>query len=183
MIELFTGPGVSDAARADLKKEMTKKGVRRSIMDGVLSKLLGASIVNGNPQSHEGSEDGDAAMTKREYIPPSLMLQGKLPHSQGNSQAGFAPSRSTNYDMHKREPSKSSSRPSSRTTNHTDIANSSPPALNAFSASTANEFPEVQTVYVSSHAQTLSIIQFTNSRSLLVVISRMSFLPWQNLLK
>ena len=158
MVELFTGPGVSDAARADLKKEMTKKGVRKSIMDGVLSKILGSSIVNGNPERHESSEDGDAATTKREYIPPSLMLQGKLSHDQGSSQPSFAPSRSTSYDMHKREPSKSSSRPSSRTLSRTETANSSPPAPDAFSASTMNESPEVQTVYVSSHAQTLSII-------------------------
>ncbi|OBZ76525.1 Protein STU1 [Grifola frondosa] len=38
VVELFTGPGVTDAARADLKKELTKKGVRKTIVDGVLSR-------------------------------------------------------------------------------------------------------------------------------------------------
>ncbi|KII95772.1 hypothetical protein PLICRDRAFT_48721 [Plicaturopsis crispa FD-325 SS-3] len=84
VVELFTGPGVSDAARADLKKEMTKKGVRKTIVDGVLSKVLaGASY----PQS-EGSENGDAAGPKA-YVPPSLALQGRRP-TGGTNAGGIA---------------------------------------------------------------------------------------------
>lgn len=79
IIELFTGPGVTDAARADLKKEMTKKGVRKAIVDNVLSKLMSSSRSTGasTPLS-EGSENGDTG-AKKEYIPPSLMLQNRRP--------------------------------------------------------------------------------------------------------
>ena len=79
IIELFTGPGVTDAARADLKKEMTKKGVRKAIIDNVLGKLMSSSRSAGasTPLS-EGSENGDTS-AKREYIPPSLMLQNRRP--------------------------------------------------------------------------------------------------------
>lgn len=43
MVQIFTAPGVTDAARADLKKEMTKKNVRKGIVDGVLNQLLANS--------------------------------------------------------------------------------------------------------------------------------------------
>ena len=76
VVELFTGPAVSDAARADLKKEMAKKGVRKAIVDDVLAKLLSKVSIGRMPQSHEGSENGEAAV-ETEYIPPSLALQGK----------------------------------------------------------------------------------------------------------
>ncbi|KAF8164925.1 clasp N terminal-domain-containing protein [Crassisporium funariophilum] len=88
IVELFTGPGVSDGARADLKKELTKKNVRKTIVDGVLAKLLGGTAAASNPQSREGSENGDAAKAK-EYVPPSMALQGKRPRvaSQGTGLA------------------------------------------------------------------------------------------------
>ncbi|KAF9046047.1 hypothetical protein BDZ89DRAFT_1099459 [Hymenopellis radicata] len=76
VVELFSGPAVTDAARADLKKEMTKKGVRKTIVDGVLAKLLGTAS---NPQSQEGSENGDAVPKAKEYTPPSMMLQSRKP--------------------------------------------------------------------------------------------------------
>ncbi|KAG9317226.1 clasp N terminal-domain-containing protein [Chiua virens] len=86
IIELFTGPGVTDAARADLKKEMAKKGVRKAIVDSVLNKLMSSSRSAGasTPMS-EGSENGDAGT--KEYIPPSLMLQNRRP-TAGASSAG-----------------------------------------------------------------------------------------------
>ena len=79
IIELFTGPGVTDAARADLKKELSKKGVRKAIVDNVLSKLMSSNRSAGasTPLS-EGSENGDAG-TKKDYVPPSLMLQNRRP--------------------------------------------------------------------------------------------------------
>ncbi|KAF8592524.1 hypothetical protein K439DRAFT_1400409 [Ramaria rubella] len=40
VVEIFTGHGVTDAARTDLKKEMTKKGVRKTIVDSILARLL-----------------------------------------------------------------------------------------------------------------------------------------------
>jgi CLIP-associating protein 1/2 len=78
VIELFTGPGVSDAARADLKKEMTKKGVRKAIVDAVLSKLVAGTThaISGT----EYPEIGDAQpANSKEYVPPSLMLQSRKP--------------------------------------------------------------------------------------------------------
>ena len=135
VVELFTGPGVTDAARADLKKEMAKKGVRKTITDGVFSKLLGASSVNSNPQSREGSENGDAVSTKKEYIPPSLMLQGKRPQVLGQStQSIHTSSRTVSHSNTAKEPS----RPASRT----DTGTPPPPAL-------PSENAEVQTVFVS----------------------------------
>ena len=78
VIELFTGPGVTDAARADLKKEMTKKSVRKTIVDAVLSKLVGGSA-NVTPGG-DSPEGGDAQTLKgKEYTPPSLMLQSRKP--------------------------------------------------------------------------------------------------------
>lgn len=79
VVELFTGPAVTDAARADLKKEMVKKGTRKTIVDGVLSKILGGGGgASSNPASREGSESGDPPRPK-EYIPPSLALKGQKP--------------------------------------------------------------------------------------------------------
>lgn len=81
IIELFSGPSVTDAARADLKKEMTKKNVRKTIVDGVLSKLLGGGNgIDSSPQSPVGSENGDA---KSNYVPPSLALQGRKASGAG----------------------------------------------------------------------------------------------------
>ncbi|THV03303.1 hypothetical protein K435DRAFT_651641 [Dendrothele bispora CBS 962.96] len=87
VVEIFSGPAVTDAARADLKKEMTKKGVRKTIVEGVLAKLIGGGGAGGsgsgtdvgsNPQSREGSENGDSvAGGKKEYVPPSLALQSR----------------------------------------------------------------------------------------------------------
>ncbi|KAF5363905.1 hypothetical protein D9756_000866 [Leucocoprinus leucothites] len=147
VVELFTGPGTTDAARADLKKEMTKKGVRKTIMDGVLAKLLGASTTSSNPQSREGSENGDATATKRDYVPPSLMLQGKRPRVPSGTQTSFAPSRST----HTRDGSKPLSRPSSRAASRADTATPPPPAPIARAASTpTGENADVQTVFITS---------------------------------
>ncbi|KAJ6539138.1 clasp N terminal-domain-containing protein [Mycena capillaripes] len=90
VIELFSGPGVSDAARADLKKEMTKKNVRKTIVDGVLSKLLGVGgsmSGSSNPQSREGSENGDTTVKPKEYVPPSLALAGRRPTAASSTGA------------------------------------------------------------------------------------------------
>lgn len=94
VIELFSGPGVSDAARADLKKELTKKNVRKTIVDGVLSKLLGVggsvgggSMSGSNPQSREGSENGDTTMKPKEYVPPSLAIAGRRPTATSSTGA------------------------------------------------------------------------------------------------
>lgn len=73
-MELFTSPGVTDAARADLKKEMTKKGVRKATMDSVLGQVLSASTSSLiSTSSNELSQSGG----KKDYVPPSLALLGK----------------------------------------------------------------------------------------------------------
>ncbi|KNZ74412.1 Protein STU1 [Termitomyces sp. J132] len=135
VIELFTGPGVTDGARADLKKEMTKKGVRKTIVEGVLSKVLGASV-NSNTYGHEGSENGDAPDTKpKEYIPPSLMLQGRRPTT--GSQIGVSRTFSQGSV-------KDASRPSSR-------AATSPPSTGPPAPQTpTNESADIQPVYIAS---------------------------------
>ncbi|KIY67338.1 hypothetical protein CYLTODRAFT_490690 [Cylindrobasidium torrendii FP15055 ss-10] len=91
VVELFTGPAVTDAARADLKKELTKKGVRKTIVDGVLSKLLGAGS---GPQSRDGSEAGDVGPSEpKQYIPPSMRLQNRQVSSSSTPTAGPARAR------------------------------------------------------------------------------------------
>lgn len=80
-MELFTSPGVTDAARADLKKEMTKKGVRKATMDSVLSQVLSASTSSlTSASSNELGQSGE----KKEYVPPSLALLGKTPSTLSN---------------------------------------------------------------------------------------------------
>ncbi|KAG2152962.1 clasp N terminal-domain-containing protein [Suillus clintonianus] len=76
VIELFTGPGVTDAARSDLKKELTKKGVRKAMVDNIQSQLMHSSRSTGasTPQS-EGSAGSGEPLAKKEYVPPSMMLQ------------------------------------------------------------------------------------------------------------
>lgn len=131
VVELFTGPGVSDAARADLKKEMSKKNVRKTIVDGVLAKLL-ATPMGSNPQSHEGSENGDAIASKKEYVPPSLALQGKRPRVPSQNTPGIARTVSQPSSM---------SRPASR------AAMTSPPPQTP----TTSDNAEIRPVYVSKN--------------------------------
>jgi CLIP-associating protein 1/2 len=117
VVELFSGPGVTDAARADLKKEMTKKGVRKTIIDSVLSKLLSVSTsgsnsgvrsgavtpVGGGGHSEFGSEAGDAtplaASTTtapgKGYMPPSLTLAARRPQGATSTLASSTSSTST----------------------------------------------------------------------------------------
>ncbi|KAF9485369.1 hypothetical protein BDN70DRAFT_871407 [Pholiota conissans] len=130
VVELFTGPGVTDAARADLKKEMTKKNVRKTIVDVVLAKLLGASVGSA-PQSQDGSENGDTPAGKKEYIPPSLALLGK--RSRVASQNTGASTRTVSQ-------SSSLSRPASR------AAMTSPPPP----TTPTSENAEVRPVYIAS---------------------------------
>ncbi|TFK56070.1 hypothetical protein OE88DRAFT_1692958 [Heliocybe sulcata] len=82
VVELFTGPGITDAARSDLKKELTKQNVRKQTADNILTKVLsgGAGMASG-AQSETGSEDGDLRSTgpagKTPYVPPSLALMNR----------------------------------------------------------------------------------------------------------
>ncbi|KAF7352974.1 hypothetical protein MVEN_01265000 [Mycena venus] len=141
VIELFTGPGVSDAARADLKKEMTKKNVRKTIVDGVLSKLLGvggsvSSMGGSGPQSREGSENGDTTMKPKEYVPPSLALAGRRP--TGASSTGAVSRTASVHSAHS-----NISRPPSRAAPLDSPAASEP-------ATPAAEASDVRPAYVAS---------------------------------
>lgn len=59
-ITLFSGPGVSDAARADLKNELAKKGVRKTIADSILAGVMNSTTSSATSSAGEGS-DGDRA--------------------------------------------------------------------------------------------------------------------------
>lgn len=138
VVELFTGPAVTDGARADLKKEMTKKGVRKNIVDSVLAKLLAGG--NGGTASYpasEGSENGDTG-AKNDYVPPSLALQGRKPNAGlGKSSGPGGVPRNISY---------SSTRELPRSTSRSAMVSPSPtPGPVASDTST-----EVKAVYVSS---------------------------------
>ena len=113
VVVLFTGPGVSDAARADLKRELAKKGVRKTIVDSVLAKVLG--LDNTGTAAGEGIEAADVPLsqvTKKEYIPPSLALQAQK--AAGGSDI-LAPGSSAVSRMASYGSVKEPSRPASRT--------------------------------------------------------------------
>lgn len=76
--ELFTGPGVTDAARADLKKEMAKKGVRKTIVDSVLSKLMNSTRNKGASTPQSEYSDYTEPLRK-EPAPSSLTSQNRRP--------------------------------------------------------------------------------------------------------
>ncbi|KAI0316697.1 clasp N terminal-domain-containing protein, partial [Amylostereum chailletii] len=130
VVELFTGPGVTDAARSDLKREMTKKNVRKTIVDSVLSRIFNGST---SAPASEGSENGDP---KREYVPPSLALQGRRPTTSSDTAPGPSMSRAVSQSNVAQ-----SSRPASRARVMT------PPPL----PPTADSSADVQAVYVASN--------------------------------
>ncbi|QRW04949.1 CLASP amino-terminal protein [Ceratobasidium sp. AG-Ba] len=75
VISLFSAPGVTDAARADLKNEMSKRGVRKGIVEAVLSKLVGAGA--GRAASVAGSDSG--VNTDTEALPRAGASTGRRP--------------------------------------------------------------------------------------------------------
>ncbi|EPQ59550.1 hypothetical protein GLOTRDRAFT_136395 [Gloeophyllum trabeum ATCC 11539] len=81
VVELFTGPGITDMARSDLKKELTKQGVRKTTADTILTRVFAGGGAGSNPQSDAGSEDGDVRSTgpagRKPYVPPSLALMNR----------------------------------------------------------------------------------------------------------
>ncbi|CAE6430854.1 unnamed protein product [Rhizoctonia solani] len=56
VVSLFSAPGVTEAARADLKSEMSKRGVRKTIMDTVLNRLVATTAPR--EKSVAGSDSG-----------------------------------------------------------------------------------------------------------------------------
>ncbi|CCM02847.1 uncharacterized protein FIBRA_04959 [Fibroporia radiculosa] len=142
VVELFTGPGVTDAARADLKKEMTKKGVRKGIVDGVLAKVLaggGGGASTPGTLSEAGSENGDAG--PKEYVPPSIALMNRRPGQSAGTlttgAAGALPRAVSQGSV------KDMARPSSR------AAVVSPPLAESVGAG-GGSAPDVKPVYIAS---------------------------------
>ncbi|KAI0269241.1 clasp N terminal-domain-containing protein [Gloeopeniophorella convolvens] len=130
VVTLFTGPGVSDAARADLKRELTKKGVRKAIVDSVFAKILSSEA-----STPIGEENGRPQAAAKEYIPPSLALQA-MKSTGSRDAAASGPtmvSRSTS-----RGDVRETSRPASRT------AMVTPPPAGGDTAA------NVQAVYIAS---------------------------------
>ncbi|KAF8520121.1 clasp N terminal-domain-containing protein [Gautieria morchelliformis] len=79
VVEIFTGHGVTDAARTDLKKEMTKKGVRKTIVDSVLIKLLSGEGRN-TPlgDNADGKEDSrPSTLTAHKPSAPFMPTTGR----------------------------------------------------------------------------------------------------------
>ncbi|KAG9219191.1 hypothetical protein CCMSSC00406_0001601 [Pleurotus cornucopiae] len=135
VVELFTGPGVTDAARADLKKEMIKKSVRKTIVDSVLAKVVGGNIGN-YPQSEE-SDGGEGSNKPKEYVPPSLMLMNRRPT------VGNGLNSSTLHRTASQGSAKEMSRPASRAATNASPTPTTP-------ATPASEGPDVQAVYIAS---------------------------------
>lgn len=143
VVELFTAPTVTDAARADLKKEMASKGVRKTTQENILQRLLTGgpgSGVGSAGQSEAGSENGEPP--KKQYIPPSLKLQGRQPTSSSMHSA-MSRSISTSTSL-----GDGFSRPASR------LAGEIP-------ATPTSEPGEVQAVYVSSFILLIKLDQWT----------------------
>lgn len=76
VVEIFTASGVTDAARTDLKKEMTKKGVRKTIVDSVLAKLLGGE---GRHTPSGDSVDGKEEPAASSGMPPRKPSAPNIP--------------------------------------------------------------------------------------------------------
>lgn len=155
--ELFTGPGVTDAARADLKKELTKKSVRKGIVDIVLAKIAAGPstpVTTGpatpGPGLSSPTLESDDGVPKKEYVSPSVALMGRRPAAgSGTPGSSFRPTRSTN-------PTVNTSRPGSRAAVAPPVE--TPPAESSSSG-------ELKPVYVSSTRQ-LQLLASANSNIL-----------------
>lgn len=132
IVDLFTGPNVTDGARTELKKEMAKKGVRKAIIDDVYARLQAGASTSTVSSDLEATGSNGTPQTK-EYVPPSLRLMGQKP----GATASGALQRSVS------QPTRELVRPPSRA-----AAVPSPP----LSVATEQSSTEVQTVYVSFYA-------------------------------
>lgn len=115
VITIFTAPSVGAAAKADLKKELIKKGVRKTTSDIVLKRTLGSGIASssscltGSPPNNHGTLASDATSNGRRtpslsghslVRPPSVASMGRSPSSgslprpsTGGSSSAFKPVR------------------------------------------------------------------------------------------
>ncbi|KZT12975.1 uncharacterized protein LAESUDRAFT_808469 [Laetiporus sulphureus 93-53] len=145
VVELFTGPGVTDAARADLKKEMARKAVRKGIVDSVLSKVLsgsGGGTSTPGTMSEAGSENGDA--NPREYVPPSIALMSRRPAQPVGTSAGASASGSALPRTTSQGSIRDLARPASRA-----AAVVSPPPMESAGAG-GSSGADVRPIYIAS---------------------------------
>lgn len=115
IITIFTAPTVGAAAKADLKKELVKQGVRKTTCDVILRRTLGtgaassSSSVTGSPPSAYGALGSESMSNGRRTPsmsgrlpprPPSVNSMGRSPSSgslprpsTGGSTTAFKPTR------------------------------------------------------------------------------------------
>ncbi|KAH6915150.1 clasp N terminal-domain-containing protein [Coprinopsis sp. MPI-PUGE-AT-0042] len=159
VVELFAGPGVTDAARADLKKEMTKKNVRKTIVEGVLAKLMAAGNATG-PGSVDGASDRstgppDSTSKTKEYIPPSLRLAGG---AGAASQTAFRPRlASASSGVPKTSSSSSLAQSTARPPSRAAAVASPPPGPQTPASESAGA--DVKAVYIASSRELESEFQ------------------------
>ena len=155
-MELFTSPGVTDAARADLKKEMTKKGVRKATMDSVLNQVLSASASGPtSATSNELSQSGG----KKEYVPPSLALIGKTPSVLSNG-SGSTPGPSTATRTRPLTRGNTGPKVPSRPPSRTGVTSPTPTEVSSGGGSSATggtSLTDIRNVYVSAFLSLLLV--------------------------
>lgn len=186
-MELFTSPGVTDAARADLKKEMTKKAVRKATMDSVLSQVLSASTSSlTSAASNELSQSGG----KKEYVPPSLALQGRTPSTLSNG-SGSTPGPSVVARVRTTSRGNTGPKVPSRPPSRAGVASPTPTEASggggAGSTITGGtNLADIRNVYVSIFWFSLSVhllMLCSPGRLLRAVTSRMNSPKWRNHLR
>jgi CLIP-associating protein 1/2 len=78
---MFTAATVTDSARADLKKEMTKKNVRKGIVDTVLSQLFASNTQAAPAPAHppeETSTPSAPSVLSRQTTASTLVSNGSM---------------------------------------------------------------------------------------------------------
>jgi CLIP-associating protein 1/2 len=146
VVELFTGPAVTDAARADLKKELTKKNVRKGIVESVLNQVAARASATATPAAALETSN-DTSVPTEDYVPPSMALMSRKASSAVPGPSGVPRTASGNF----------APRPMSRTASVSASApapSTMPPTPTEVSAS------DVKIVYVSlslvsSHQQSV----------------------------
>ena len=181
-MELFTSPGVTDAARADLKKEMTKKGVRKATVDSVLSQVLSASTSSLNSAaSNELSQSGG----KKDYVPPSLALLGKTPSTLSNGSSS-TPGPSVMARVRTTSRGNTGPKAPSRPPSRAGVASPTPTEASGGGGTGGTitggtSLGDIRNVYVSVFSSSLSIrslILCSLGRLLRVVTLKMSLQKW-----
>lgn len=183
-MELFTSPGVTDAARADLKKEMTKKGVRKATMDSVLTQVLSASTSSvTSAASNESGQSGE----KKEYVPPSLALLGKTPSALSNG-SGSTPGPSVMARTRTTSRGNAGPKVLSRPPSRAGVASPTPTEASSGGGTGSTitggtSLADIRNVYVSVFLSSSSahlLMLYSSGRLLRVVTLRMNLPKWRN---